>query len=346
MTGRGAEKPAANPASGRRAWIRWAVVGALLLAVLGAVALRRGGLLALPSVPPGLTAERAGLADLETLASRARALETGDAASDPALRLGAEGLRRIRGGDVQGGLADLRAAAARSPSDLVLGNAYRMAVFRLRREALARGVDRLTLAARMPPALAGEPLRFLQELVRDQSSREARLQLALAWVDEMLLFPALEIKAPASVESVDILGGILAEEPAYVPALYGRGLNYLHRPARLVWPEADKAPADAASRDLGSSVAIGRRLGGGSTRLQATLALALGDAYAKEGQAERARSWWQIARNLCRETDLADAVQRRLQWSDKDLLDRLEEELEGRMLDLEHPMTDLALMWR
>ena len=34
--------------------------------------------------------------------------------------------------------------------------------------------------------------------------------------------------------------GILEQEPAYVPALFGRGLNYLHRPARLVWPESKK----------------------------------------------------------------------------------------------------------
>jgi hypothetical protein len=330
----------------RRAWWKYGGAGVVLIAVLAAVALRRGGLLALQSVPAGVTAERAGLAGLAALAARAQALETGDAGADVALRAGAEGMRKLRSGDVAGGLADLRAAAASSPDDLVLGNAYRMAVFRLRREALARGIDRVTLAARMPPALDGEPLRSLQSLAREHPSREAKLQLALAWVDEMLLFPALEIKAPASVESVDILSGILAAEPAYVPALYGRGLNYLHRPARLVWPEADKDPPDAASRDLGTCVAIGQRLGGGSQRLQASLALALGDAYAKEGKAERARSWWQIARNLCREADLADAVQRRLRWNDKDLFDRLEEELEGRMLDLEHPMTDLALMWR
>src|SRR5439155_2405241 len=111
------------------------------------------------------------------------------------------------------------------------------------------------------------------------------------WVDELLLFPALEIQAPASVESVNLLTSTLAHDPAYVPALYGRGLNYLHRPARLVWPEARKAAPDAASRDIGRCVAIGRSIGGASPRLVASLALSLGDAYAKEGKPERARSW-------------------------------------------------------
>ena len=117
-------------------------------------------------------------------------------------------------------------------------------------------------------------------------------------------------------------------------------------PARLVWPEARKAAPDAASRDLGLCVAIGRRVGGGSPRLRATLALTLGDAYAKEGKPDRARSWWQIAQNTGRDPALLDAVRRRFAWQDGELLDRIEAELEGRMLDLEHPLTDLSLVWR
>ena len=194
--------------------------------------------------------------------------------------------------------------------------------------------------------LVAQPIAFLQQLAAQQPSREATLQLALAWVDEMLLYPALEIKAPASVESVHLLSAILVHDPTYVPALYGRGLNYLHRPARLVWPEAQKTVPDAASHDLGLCVALGRKIGGGSPRLVSTLALALGDAYAKEGHHDRARSWWQIAQNASSDADVRAAIERRWGWTDGEVLDRLESELEGRMLDLEHPMTDLALMWR
>jgi hypothetical protein len=220
-----------------------------------------------------------------------------------------------------------------------------MAVFRLRRAAL-EDVSRTSLAARLPAPLGGEPLEFLKRFAAEHPSREADLQLALAWVDEMLLYPALEIKAPASIESVEILSAVLERQPHYVPALYGRGLNYLHRPARLVWPESQAAPPDAASRDLGLCVALGRAVGGGSPALVSTLALALGDAYAKEGRGEKARSWWQIAQNQSRDAAVRAAVERRWSWTDAELLDRLEAELQTRMLDLDRPMTDLSLMWR
>ena len=133
---------------------------------------------------------------------------------------------------------------------------------------------------------------------------------------------------------------LLQEDPVYVPALFGRGLNYLHRPVRLVWPEARKAAPDAASHD------IGRRIGGASPMLVATLALNLGDAYAKEGRPERARSWWQVAQNASRDSLLRAGVRRRFTWSDSNMLDELEAELEHERLDLDHPLSDLSVMWR
>jgi hypothetical protein len=265
--------------------------------------------------------------------------------AEVALDKAAAGLRAVRSGRVEEGLATMRQALVLAPRDLVLGNAYRMTVLHLRRLALADAAARSTLAEQLPPFLEHEPIAFLEELRRTRPSLETRLQLALAWVDELVLFPALEIKAPASVASVDLLSEILCYDPWYVPALYGRGLNYLHRPARLVWPEARKAAPDAASRDLALCTAIGRKVGGGSPRLVARLALTLGDAYAKEGTRERARSWWQIAGNASHEPTLTAAVRRRLSWQDDEMLDRLEAELEGQMLDLDHPLTDLSLMW-
>ena len=325
------------------------LVGAalVLVAAIAAAAILRGGLLGLPAPPPGTTAASAGLANLPALTARARQLEPGALApgADPALALAADGLALVARGDAAPGLARLREALEKAPDDLVIGNAYRMQVFRLRRAALADASGN-TLVPRMPAWLEGQPIAFLQRLVNEHPSRETRLQLALAWADEILLFGALEIKAPASVESVKLLSRILAADPAYVPALFGRGLNYLHRPARLVWPEIEKAPPDAASRDFGRCVAIGRRVGGAPPRLVGTLALALGDSYAKEGRPERARSWWQIARNACRDRDLDQAIQRRFAWQDQEMPDRLEAELATRMLDLDHPLTDLAVMWR
>jgi hypothetical protein len=329
---------------GRRR-LRLLGLGAGLFIGLAILAVSRSGLLGLPPAPGDLTPEQAGLAGLDRLASRARALGERRPGDDVVLARAVLGLEAIAAGDTSRGLALLRTALGQAPTDLVLGNAYRMTVFGLKRAALTSGADRATLAARMPPELEGEPLRFLDALARAHPCREVDLQRALSWVDEMLLFPALEIKAPASVASVDLLSGILAREPWYVPALFGRGLNYLHRPSRLVWPESEKAPPEAARRDLERCVAAGRKVGGASPRLVGSLALALGDAYAKEGRRERARSWWQIAANAAGDPALRQAVERRFAWEDAEMIERLEAELENEMLDAEHPMTDLALIW-
>ena len=133
-------------------------------------------------------------------------------------------------------------------------------------------------------------------------------------------------------------------------ALYSRGLAYLNSPARLVaidaWKKALKPVPDAASRDLALCVAIGQRIGGGSPQLVGTLALNLGDAYAKEGQPQRARSWWQIAQNASHDPALLEAVQRRFTWRDEEVVDQVEADLDARLLDLDHPASDLSTMWR
>ncbi len=335
------------PRSRSRSGFVWTVLAIVGVAAIAVVAVRRGGLLDLPKVPDGVTAESAGLANLDQLRQRAAELEAaqrGD--SDAALVAASTGLKAVADGEVGPGLDSLRHALRLAPDDLVLGNAYRMAVLKLRRAAMKDAAARAALAGRLPPAIEHEPIAFLETLRREHPSREVTLQLALAWVDELMLFGALEIKAPASVESVTLLSGILEQEPSYVPALFGRGLNYLHRPSRLVWPESKKMAPDAASRDIGMCVAIGRKIGGGSPQLVGTLALTLGDAYAREGRFENARSWWQIAQNSGGGAELGAAARRRFTWGDRDVPDRLEQELETRMSDLDHPLSDLAVIWQ
>lgn len=330
-----------------RSGLWWTLLAVVAVAAIAVVAVRRGGLLDLPKVPEGVTAESAGIAHLDQLKQRAADLDAARAGdSDAALVAASTGLRAVRDGDIGPGLDSLRHALRLAPDDLVLGNAYRMTVLRLRRAALNDATARATFAGRLPPAIDREPIAFFEVLRREHPSREVTLQLALAWVDELMLFPALEIKAPASVESVTLLSGILEQQPSYVPALFGRGLNYLHRPSRLVWPESKKMAPDAASRDLAMCVAIGRKIGGGSPRLAGTLALTLGDAYAREGRYENARSWWQIAHNTAGDPELGTAARRRFTWDDREVQDRLEQELETRMSDLDHPLSDLAIIWQ
>jgi len=257
-----------------------------------------------------------------------------------------QGIAAQRSGDAKAGLDKMRQGIRLEPNNLVLANAYRMVVFGLRRDFLASARRASIAAPHFPPELDRQPIVFFEELDRQHPSRETKLHLAMAWVDEMLLFPALEIKAPSSVQAVDLLSSVIDRgNSLYVPALYARGLNHLHRPARLVWPESIKAPRDAAVHDIAKCVAIGRRLRAGSPRLQATLAMSLGDSYVKTGRLNVARSWWQIAQNVCHDADLQAAIRRRYQWQNEEILDRLEEELDRGRSELDHPMTDLALMW-
>lgn len=330
----------------------WYGVGGLAALALGVAAWARVGLLNLPAPPRGITPDDAGLEGLEALrrlddfvrfggampASLPTELQSASAAVRDALAM-------LRGGDASVALDRMRDGVRAAPDSLVLGNAYRVAVFGLKRDFLATAHRAASPTTDLPDHLREEPFAFLGDLARSHPSRALDLQLALAWVDQMLLFPALEIKAPSSVEAVRILSRVLEAHPGYVPALFARGLNHLHRPARLVWPETANTPRDAAARDIGLCVSIGRRIGGASPRLEATLCIALGDAYVKAGRFETARSWWQVAQNLCREADITDAVGRRFAWPDETVLDQLERELDRGRSDLDRPMTDLARMW-
>ena len=328
------------------------IVGIVLLGVLVAVAYFRSGLLNLPDVPGDLNIEDAGLAGLEQLKSIDDMLNSGKGIDSPneAVKLAATGMADLENGNEAGGLQKLHEAVKLEPTNMVIGNALRMGMFRLKRKWLAENASRSEIALRLPDYLQDEPAQFFRELDQLHPAREVRLQLALALVDHMLLFPALEIKAPASVEAVEILTKVLNgsnnKDAYYVPALYGRGLNYLYRPFNLVWPERIASAPDAASKDIALAVAVGQKSGAGSGALKGELSLALGDAYAKEGKLNLARSWWQIANNLAHDDKFRERVFLRLKWEDDDVRSNLEETLQRQMEDLDHPLSDLRFMWK
>jgi len=330
------------------------LLGAGALAGMVAIAWARMGALGLPSVPSTLNLHAAGLEHLNAFAAVDQCVrfESQHGESGPSQQCipgntqrAVSAYRQVKNGDFDAGLEALRDALRNEPTNLALANVYRITVFELQRDFLREARKQGDLTPQFPHNLADEPIRFFREMCQEHGTRETKLSLALAWVDKMLLFPALEIKAPSSVESVDILTDILENDPYYVPALFARGLNHLHRPARLVWPKAAETPIDAAAQDIAKCVAIGRKVGAGSARLQATLAIALGDSYVKAGRLGVARSWWQIAQNLCGDDDLQQSIRRRYGWSDGEVLDRLEEELDRARAELDRPMTDLAMMW-
>jgi hypothetical protein len=331
---------------------RWNIlVGMILVGGLITIAYLRSGLLNLPIIREEITATDAGLLGLDKMRAMDEAVATGRGVEgeDNGVALAALGVASIRKGESEKGIQQLEKAVQTDPTHLVLGNTLRMEMLQLKRQWIAKSADKGEITLAFPDYLHNEPVRFFRELVFAHPTREAKLQLALGLVDQMILFPALEIKAPASVEAVEILTEILqdseAGHPYYVPALYARGLNYLYRPFNLVWPETLAAPEDAASRDVAVAVAIGRKMSVGSNLLKAELALTLGDAYAKEGKSNLARSWWQIANNMGQDDKLRERVFLRLQWKDDDLRGNLEQTLEGQMGDLDHPLSDLRFMW-
>ncbi len=343
------------PGGKRSSRKRWWSVALILLLALATFAWLRTGMLDLPAVPANLTLEATGLSGLEQMKQLNELIWSAppsglESPKPPALTEAAalvqRGIAAYRRGETKEALEQMRQGLRLEPNNLVLANAYRMVVFGLRRDFLASARRESMLTPKFPPELDRQPIVFFEELDRQHSTRETKLNLAMSWVDEMLLFPALEVKAPSSVQAVDLLTEVIEKDnPGYVPALFARGLNHLHRPSRLVWPESAKTPRDAAARDIGKCVAIGRHFNAGSARLQAVLAMSLGDAYVKAGRLSVAHSWWQIAQNLCHNADLQASIHRRYGWQNEEILDRLEEELDRSRSELEHPMTDLALMW-
>ncbi len=328
----------------------------LVCAVVSIPILGCSRLTGLPAVPASVSARDAGLEDLKHYADQARLLDRALSDDEHArfsaappgepLDMARWGQDRIARGDETGGLHELATALERDPSDLVVGNAYRMAVHRLKRRQLAAAKSRGERTPSVPEWLGPEPLATLERIAEAAPSREIRLQVALAYVDRMILNPALEIKAPASIDSVRRFTAILEADAHYVPALVGRGLNYLYRPASLAWPEHPAPPRDAATRDLSLAAAVGAKVGGASPRLKGILLTVLGDACAHDGDVGVARSWWMLARETSDDPAVREGIAVRMGWPDRDVPQRLEAHLEERMADMDDSVGDLSFLWR
>ena len=282
----------------------------------------------LPAVPESLTRADAGLDGLDEAAQQARVAQD-----------------RIVDGDSRSKLSALAELVEAKPSNLALGNAFRMEVYRLKREFLAGARARGERSPAFPDALRAEPLATLTRICAKSPTRQLRVHIALSYVDLMMLDPALEVRAPASIDSVHAFTSVLADHPYDVPALVGRGLNHLNRPRRLIWPEHPAPPADAASRDLALATAVGAKVGGASARVKGLLLLLLGDAYAHEGKAGVARSWWTLAAETTNDRGVQSELALRAGWPESEMPDRLEARLEERMADRDEPVSDLSFLW-
>ena len=282
----------------------------------------------LPAVPDALSRADAGLHGLDEAAEKARVALDGVKIGDPASRL-----------EAMGRLVEAH------PDNLVLGNAFRMEVYRQKRQFLAAARARGERSPALPDVLAAEPFATLTRIAAQSPATEPLVQIGLAHVDQMVLDPALEVRAPASIDSVRTFTSVLADHPHDVPALVGRGLNHLNRPRKLVWPERPAPPADAASRDLALAAAVGAKVGGASARVKGILLLLLGDAYAHEGKAGLARSWWTAAAATTDDRGVKAELALRARWPEAEFPDRLEARLEERMADMDAPVSDLSFLW-
>jgi hypothetical protein len=336
-------------ASGERAMKR----AAAILACIALASCSR--VTGLPAVPDAVTRRDAGLDGIEHFADEARGFAK-PLADDERARFATErpatlvdqarsAIDQLGHGRRADGLRAFSALVAANPGDLVLGNAFRMQVYREKRAFLLAARARGERSPSFPDELKDEPLATLKRTEAANSTREVRIQIALCYVDRMMLDPALEVRAPASIDSVHAFTVVLTSDPYNVPALVGRGLNHLNRPRRLVWPEHPAPPENAASQDLGLAAAVGAKVGGASARVKGLLLLLLGDAYAHEGKPDVARSWWTLAGESTPDRGVSDELRLRAGWPETEIPDRLEAHLEERMEATDAPVSDLSFLW-
>jgi hypothetical protein len=302
-------------------WARRGAIGVGISATLAGCSHVTG----LPAVPASLTRAEAGLDGLD----RARA----------------EAREMLRPLDPTAGVEEYARLVEAAPGNIVVGNAFRMEVYRRKRRYLKAARDRGERSPLLPDELRVEPLATLTRVAATRPEKELKIQIALAYVDQMFLDPALEVRAPASIDSVHEFTSVLADRPYDVPALVGRGLNYLNRPRRLVWPEHPAPPADAASHDLSLAAAVGAAVGGASPRVKGLLLLLLGDAYAHEGKAGLARSWWTLAGEATDDPGVHAELAVRAGWPEPEMSDRIEARLDERMSEVDAPVSDLSFLW-
>src|SRR6185436_18868716 len=115
----------------------------------------------LPEVPASVTRADAGLDGIVPAAERAR-LE----------------LRPLV--DASAGVGAFAALVEAEPENLAIGNAFRMEVYREKRQFLKAARERGERSPTYPDELRAEPLATLKRLAATQPARELRIQIALA----------------------------------------------------------------------------------------------------------------------------------------------------------------------
>ena len=171
-------------------------------------------------------------------------------------------------GDLE--LGGLEARLRETPGDIGLGSAYRLKCVEL--EAHERSV------------------LFFEELSRAHLSEPAAgLQLALAYADKIPTRTGLAsfmAKGQLAQRSLEQLDAVIALRPDWWPAVFSRAMNQLH------WPRALNR-SEAAARDFERLIELQAAEAAGPRPHFVRAHLGLGDARAKGGDLEGARSAWE-----------------------------------------------------
>ena len=158
-------------------------------------------------------------------------------------------------------------------------------------EHLSEGFERLAASAyRARAATYGQhdrAIAFLERRAEATGDPDWRVELSLAFVDKIPTcggVAAIVCKGSLAKKGLDQADLALVAEPDSWLGFYARGMNHLH------WPRALRHSDDAAE-DLERCVEL-KRARGEPRPYEQRVYVALGQAYAKAGRSDEARSAW------------------------------------------------------
>lgn len=318
-----------QPRSLRRSRLLRIIAVVLVVLVIAAVGgyllLPRVQPLSLPALPAHLSVADLGLANwqdyrhpLPSNALSSPALpRSPQAVSGLALLEDAAGQSLIQQGQIEQGLAYMRAAAQADPDNLRYNNDYRLAL---------RNHGQYT-----------EEEAFFAQQVQHGKSDATEIGLALSYVDEMRACPkppdGLVCQAQDSYHSIQILDDVIAHHPYNIIAHYARGLNDLYWPSLM-------GHLPQAQVDLEYTVALLRPLGSVSSAFPAQAYAALGDVFAKDSQIDKARNVWLNGKLVVPHASILGS---RLDIPRSQLVNEENTNLRGLGVYVE---TDLAIFWQ
>jgi hypothetical protein len=302
------------------------VVCVLLLGAFGGYLLLRPQVqpLKLPKVPAQLTLADIGLADWQQYQQPAPAdpLHSALLPEKPQVTVAlasiedAAGLALVHEGQLEPGLAYLKAAVQASPDNLRYANDYRITLRDHKRYQ--------------------EEEQFFSQLLKAHTSVNLQLDLALSYVDEMRSCPTppdgLVCQAQFSSRSVSLLDIALEKQPYNIVARYARGLNNLYWPTLM-------GHLPQSQTDLQYAVSLLTPLNAMRHSFTPEAYAALGDVFAKSSKLDDARNVWLNGQRVAPD---AAILKQRLSIPRDQLVNDEDSSLRGLGVYVD---TDIALFW-